>query len=418
MIMEKQFEKKESLLPEFSENPGNMKRQRFVEDDQAGRQREYPVRPANIEYFENLMYNRDFSIKKHPRVGYFCNMIPQELIWTLDAEPVRLDCGNSAASLIGEEIFSGEICPLAKASFGVFMNPESLANSCDLLILPTSCDAKRKLGEVLNQFKPVFMYNLPPEQNHSLYAKQTFQETLRMAEWLGKHLKTRLSTGKLRQAVQWGLKRTGLIRELQELRSKNPRSLSPADFFLIIQTSLFRPVDMKTWLNELEKVTNEVKNLEPERKNLRPRLVLTGAPMVWPNFKVLNVFEESGADIIADTLCSGAQSCFDPVIADDQSKKGLLRALTNRYVYASICPCFISQQTRLNRILDLYGENKIDGIINYSLRLCQLFDMENFAVERTVKQRKIPFINVRTDYSLEDTEQLRVRIEAFLETIE
>jgi len=34
-----------------------------------------------------------------------------------------------------------------------------------------------------------------------------------------------------------------------------------------------------------------------------------------------------------------------------------------------------------------------------------------------MKERGISFLNVRTDYSLEDTEQLRVRIEAFLETL-
>ena len=34
-----------------------------------------------------------------------------------------------------------------------------------------------------------------------------------------------------------------------------------------------------------------------------------------------------------------------------------------------------------------------------------------------MKARHIPLATVRTDYSLEDTEQLRVRIEAFLETV-
>jgi benzoyl-CoA reductase/2-hydroxyglutaryl-CoA dehydratase subunit BcrC/BadD/HgdB len=160
-----------------------------------------------------------------------------------------------------------------------------------------------------------------------------------------------------------------------------------------------------------------VKSAEPARKSLRPRLILTGAPAVWPNFKVLNLLEECGADVVADTLCTGAQCCFDPVVIDEKSMQSLLRALANRYVYAAICPCFISQTTRINRILDLREEMKADGVVNYSLRLCQLFDIENYRIGRTLKARKIPFLNVRTDYSLEDTEQLRVRIEAFLETL-
>ena len=415
--MSKQFEERYRLAPRFEENPGNLKKQRFIEEEQIRVQSELVRRPSNIAYFEKLMHSWEVSEKDCPRIGCFCNMIPQELIWALGAKAVRLDCGNSAAALLGEEILSGEICPLAKASFGVFLREDSLANSCDMLILPTSCDAKRKMGEVLNDFKPVFMFNLPPEQNHARFARQSYLEILRLKEFLEKHLKTRLSGRRLRESLKLGQHRNRLVRDLQRLRIEKPHSLSIRDFFLIIQSSLFRPLDLSVWIEETTKVKVQLSTYEPERKSLRPRLVLTGAPMVWPNYKVLNLLEESGADIVADTLCSGAQSCFDPVIMDESGKRPLLRALVNRYVFASICPCFISQTTRINRILELVDECNADGVVNYSLRLCQLFDVENYRIERTLKTHKIPYINVRTDYSLEDTEQLRIRIEAFLETL-
>jgi benzoyl-CoA reductase/2-hydroxyglutaryl-CoA dehydratase subunit BcrC/BadD/HgdB len=273
------------------------------------------------------------------------------------------------------------------------------------------------MGEVLNDFKPVFMFNLPLEQNHSRFARQSYLEILRLKEFLEKHLRTRLSGRDLREAVKLGQRRTCIVRELQKLRIEKPRSLSIQDFFLMIQSSLFRPVDLSVWIEETTKVKEQIISHESERKSLRPRLVLTGAPMVWPNYKVLNILEESGADIVADTLCTGAQSCFDPVVTDERGKRPLLRALVNRYVFASICPCFISQTTRISRILELVDECKADGVVNYSLRLCQLFDVENYRIEQTLKAYKIPYINIRTDYSLEDTEQLRIRIEAFLETL-
>lgn len=415
--MIKQFDARYVLAPRFEENPGNVKKQRFIEEEQIRTQAELSFRPANIEYFEKLMYSREVLQKQRPRVGYFCNMIPQELIWALGADAVRLDCGNSAAAMLGEEVLSGEICPLAKASFGAFLREDSLAHTCDVLILPTSCDAKRKMGEILNDFTPTFMFNLPPEQNHARFAKQSYAEMLRVKEFLETHLKAHLSARALRKAVELGYERTRLIRQLQTLRVNKPGSLSSRDFFLIVQTSLFRPVDLAVWLEEAAKVKAQMLSYEPERKSLRPRLILTGAPIVWPNYKVLNVLEESGADIVADTLCTGAQSCFDPVVRDERGKRPVLRALTNRYVFASVCPCFISQTTRMNRILELVDECDADGVVNYSLRLCQLFDVENYRIERTLKAKKIPYMNVRTDYSLEDTEQLRIRIEAFLETL-
>lgn len=414
--MDTQFENSYPLKPGFFDNPGNLKKQRFIEEEQIRFQRELIKRPANIGYFENLMYTRDFSKKQKPRVGYLCNMIPREIISALGAEPVRLDCGNAAAVLVGEEMLCGDICPLAKSSFGSFLNHESIAQFCDAIVIPTSCDAKRKMGEILNDFKPVFMFTLPPEQKHNRFAGHSYREILRLVKFLEKKLDTRLSAKKLREHVRLSRQITSLVRKLQKLRIEKPGSLSVCDLFLIIQSSLFRPADLSEWIKQTAAVCDEMERFSPERKNLKPKLILTGAPVIWPNFKILNLFEECGADIVADTLCTGVQSCFDPVISGEWTKGSILRALVNKYVYASICPCFISQTTRINRILELVESSKADGVVNYSLRLCQLFDIENYKIEQVLKSKKVPYLNLRTDYSLEDKEQLRIRIEAFLET--
>ncbi|MFC1484924.1 2-hydroxyacyl-CoA dehydratase subunit D [bacterium] len=412
----KQFDKKYELHPEYQDNPGNLKKRKFIQDEQIRIQSDIPIRPSNISYFEKIMYSENFK-KSRPRVGYFCNIIPSEIIMAFDAQPVRLDCGNNAAAISGEELFSSDVCPLAKASFGNFLYSKSIANTCDILILPTSCDAKRKLGETLNDFKPTFMLNLPCEQSHELYAKKTYNEILRLVKFLENHLNKKISKKLLQESVKLTNKRTVLTRKLQQLKIEKPQSISIRDSFLIIQSSQFRPILLQDWIKETEKVIQELENFKIKHKSLKPKLILTGAPIVWPNFKILNILEESGAEIIADTICSGLQSSFDPVILDEYGKTAILRALTNRYIYAAICPCFISQTTRINRILDLVEETNADGVINYSLRLCQLFDMENYRIEKILKKNKISYINIRTDYSLEDTEQLRVRIEAFLETL-
>lgn len=415
--MAEQFDELYKTAPSYTDNPASRKKQLFIEQEQKRKQSELPTRPANIGFFEEALYEKRQSESKAPTVGYFCNIVPAEIISAMGARPVRLDCGNSILALLGEEMLAGEICPLAKASFGMFLQNDDLCNRCEALIIPTTCDAKRKMGEVLNDFRPTFMLNLPPEQNHELYVKQTYLEIKRMVKFLAARLKTRLSASSLRRTIEQTNLRSTIVRRLQELRARNPQALSIRDFFLIIQSSLFRELPSERWVEEAGKVMEELAGLKPQRESLRPRLVLTGAPMIWPNFKVLNLLEECGADIVADTLCTGAQACFDPVVIDERGKQSLLRALASRYVYAAICPCFISQTTRINRVLELKEQFKADGVINYSLRLCQLFDVENYRLARTLKERKIPYMNVRTDYSLEDTEQLRVRIEAFLETL-
>jgi benzoyl-CoA reductase/2-hydroxyglutaryl-CoA dehydratase subunit BcrC/BadD/HgdB len=261
------------------------------------------------------------------------------------------------------------------------------------------------------------MFNLPPEQNHARYAKSSLSEVFRLIEFLKTHTKIRFSNRRLKKAIKLGIQRTRLVRKLSDLRLNNPQAISIRDLFLIIQSGLFRPTNPEEWVQETTTTLEELKSRDPARKSLRPRFVLTGAPMVWPNYKVLNLIEESGAEIVADTLCTGVQTIFDPVVLDERGRRSMLRGLVNRYIFASTCPCFISQTTRINRILDLADTCNADGVISYSLRLCQLFDVENYRVTKVLKTRQIPHINIRTDYSLEDTEQLRIRIEAFLETL-
>ena len=415
MMNSSQFDPRYRVTPSHVENPGVRRRSRFIVEQERQALAAVRRRPGNIAYFENLMSGAPED-SAAPEIGYFCNMVPVELIVALGGRPVRLGCGNAALVQSGEEVFSGEICPLAKASFGAFLDADSVASRCHALIVPTSCDAKKKLGEVLADFKPTFMFNLPPEQDFDRYAGHVSVELERMTGFLSEQLGGRFSPRALRRAIAAGQRRTMVIRRLQAARAAEPAAFSVRDFFLVIQSS-FTGVRLDRWLEEAGRVLAEAEGFATARRRLRPRMVLTGAPMIWPNFKVLDLIEESGADVVADTLCTGAQSCFDPVVYDEGGRRELFRALAARYVFASACPCFISQATRLSRILDLVDTCKADGVINYGLRLCQLFDMEAYRLQRVLKSKGIPFHNLRTDYSLEDTEQLRVRLEAFFETV-
>jgi len=413
-----QFDPRYRVEPYRAANPRLRKRSRFVAGQQRELQQALRRRPGNIEWFERALDAQAAPERPDgvPLVGYFCNMVPVELVHALGARSVRLGCGNPVLVQSGEEVLAGDICPLAKASYGDLMDGEGAGARCEAIILPASCDAKRKLAEVLADYAPTFVLNLPPEQDADRYGRAAAGEVARLADFLCDRLGRRLSTRRLREAIELGRRQSALVRELQSARAGKPAALSVRDLFVVIQAA-FAGVDLEEWLTQASCVLEELRAFEPERRRLRPRLVLTGAPIIWPNFKPLNIIEESGADVVADTLCTGAQSCFDPVVYDESGRRALLRALALRSVFGSVCPCFISQGRRIARVLDLVEEFRADGVVNYALRLCQLFDMESYRLGRIMKEKRIPFANMRTDYSLEDTEQLRVRLEAFLETL-
>lgn len=411
-----QFDPRYKLPPRYADNPAARSRSARVIHAQlhalAGQRR----RPANISWFEQALAGERIA-QGRPLIGVLCHTIPLEIIYALGAQPLRLDGGNPALMQVAEEVLPPEVCPLIKSTAAMVMDKTFPASRCAALIVPAACDAKRKLAELLGDYLPVFAFALPPEQDAGRYMAMAAEQVRRMGEFLSARLGAKLSRRELLRAIEGNRNRAALVRELQEIRSARPEAFSARDFQLVLQ-AFWTGVDPAEWFRRACEVRDEARTFSPERPRIRPRLLVTGSPIIWPNFKIFNLIEECGADIVADTLCSGAQAFADPVVVDETSLNSLFRALAARYVFAAVCPCFPSQGRRLARILDLVEQFRVEAVVNYNLRLCQPFDIETYRMAAVLRQKRVPFLNLRTDYSLEDVEQLRVRFEAFLETLE
>lgn len=136
---------------------------------------ENPDLPRNMTYFIDVM-REIFSGRGHPPflpgpeekkavrkvIGTYCILVPDELIYAAGAVPVRLCGGSYETSLAGDELVPKDTCPLVKASIGfAALGLTPAYEMCDVVILPTTCDAKRKMGEVLAGFKEVWMLEAP-----------------------------------------------------------------------------------------------------------------------------------------------------------------------------------------------------------------------------------------------------------------
>lgn len=73
---------------------------------------------------------------------------------------------------------------------------------------------------------------------------------------------------------------------------------------------------------------------------------------------------------------------------------------------------------RTDDIIRLAKEYNVDGVIDVNLKFCNIYDTEGHLVEAELKKQGIPVLGIETDYTDEDSEQLKTRIEAFVEMIE
>lgn len=68
-------------------------------------------------------------------------------------------------------------------------------------------------------------------------------------------------------------------------------------------------------------------------------------------------------------------------------------------------------------IVRLAREYHVDGVIDANLKFCTLYDTEKSAVAKALEAEGIPCLGLETDYTDNDAEQLRTRIEAFVEML-
>ena len=121
--------------------------------------------------------------------------------------------------------------------------------------------------------------------------------------------------------------------------------------------------------------------------------------------------------LAADETCMGERGFYDPPAIVDHTLDGMLRALSNRATRPCTCPTFADNQRRVFRLRQLIKDYRIQGVIYHVLRGCLVYDYEYLALEEELGKLGIPVIRVETDYNEEDVEQLRIRVEAFIELI-
>ena len=144
--------------------------------------------------------------------------------------------------------------------------------------------------------------------------------------------------------------------------------------------------------------------------------MVTGTPMAVPNWKLHSIVESLDAEIVVEETCTGTRYFEGEVSTEGDTIDDLIDNLADRYMNIN-CACFIPNEGRVEDIVRYAEEYNVDGVIYYNLSFCHTYAIEYKKVEKALKEKNIPILNIETDYSEEDSGQIKTRVEAFLEMI-
>ena len=350
--------------------------------------------------------------------GTFCVYVPDELIFAANAIATGL-CGGSQFWVPGgEKVLPTNTCPLIKASVGARLDRTCpFFRIADMYIGETTCDGKKKAWEILGEDVPVHVMDLPQmkrEKDIKAWAEEIKELKKVIEEFTG----NKVTEESLSESIKLINNKRKALSRLYECRKADKVPISGRDALVISQIAFYDdPVRFTQMTNKLcDELEQRIKDGVSVVKEGTKRILLTGTPLAVPNWKLHNIIETSGAVVVCEEMCTGTRY-FENLV--DETKTTIdeqIDALANRYMGIN-CACFTPNTGRIDDIIRLAKEYKVDGVIDVNLKFCSLYDVEGYTVERALKEACIPVMGIETDYTDNDAEQLRTRIGAFIEMI-
>jgi benzoyl-CoA reductase/2-hydroxyglutaryl-CoA dehydratase subunit BcrC/BadD/HgdB len=205
------------------------------------------------------------------------------------------------------------------------------------------------------------------------------------------------------------------LKAVMDLAQRKPSPITGQEMVEIYFKTSFFP-DKEVGIKMLQNLAGELGAMDIKTgtgKESAPRILITGVPIGVGSHKVVKLVEECGGAVVCLDNCSGYKKTR--MLVDENAEP--LSALAERYLQV---PCAVMSPNpfRYDAITEMVKDFSVDAVLDLTWQGCQTYAVESSSLKKYVQNSlKLPFLQIETDYSETDTEQLKVRIEAFLEML-
>lgn len=350
-----------------------------------------------------------------PVIGAYCSYFPRELATAMRAVPVGLCSSSEETVKTAESVLPKNVCPLIKSSYGFAISDRCpYFHFSDLVVGETTCDGKKKMYEMMAEFKDVFIMELPNIQSGK-GLKLWREEIIRLKDYLEEKFQVVITEEDIKRAIRLENRRRKALKRLYEVMKLDPTPVMGMELLNVLYGSKYR-LDTERIPEDLDNLTDQILEAyrtNPSRKS-RPRILVTGCPIGGDSNKVVRAVEDNGGVVVAFENCTGAK-VIDKLV--DEDNPDVYEAIARKYFYIG-CAIMTPNDNRIELLGRMIDEFQADGVVEMILSGCHSVHMESISVCNFVSEEKhIPYIDVVTDYSPGDVGQLNTRMAAFIEML-
>jgi benzoyl-CoA reductase/2-hydroxyglutaryl-CoA dehydratase subunit BcrC/BadD/HgdB len=355
-------------------------------------------------------------------VGTYCLYSPSEMALAAGAIPVSL-CGTRQDAVpAAETVLPRTLCPLIKSSYGFMLNDScAYLAASDIVICDTTCDGKKKMFELMGKEKNMMVLQLPYNQSTGASLPYWLKQFELLEERLEADLGCEITFESLRDAIALSNRERTAVKRVLDTAKHNPSPLTGTQMVeMCFKTAFFPDKEMGiALLNEVaDELEEKIRAGESPLPSSAPRILLTGVPIGLGSHKVVKLLDECGASPVCLDNCSGYKKTRLMVDIDDaKDQADIMRILARRYLDI---PCSVMSPNphRYETLRELASDFAVDAVVDLTWQGCHTYAVESYSIKKFITgELNLPCLLLETDYSESDTEQLRVRIESFLEMV-
>jgi len=341
--------------------------------------------------------------------------MPEELVYAAGAVPAGLIRGGDPEPVAESAAYVPRfIDTFCRSQIGYrMMGGDPLYEIIDLLVVPVTDHNIKTIADCFNFFTNtnVFRFGVPHQKDE--YAFEYYLAGLhalknKLEEFTGNKIEDR----KLGEAIDLSNRMRELLNEISLLRLSERPPITGLEFAKLNHASFI--ADRAVFIDALKSIHKELKQKPPSGPK-GPRILLTGSTLAMGDYKVLEIAENAGANIVIEEFAEGLRHYWENVHVNGD----LMQALADRYFRRRVPPAwFRPSRERLDYLIKLARDFNIDGIIWYQLMYRSSYDIQAFYFEKLLKKElDIPMLKVESDYDVSERGPLRTRVETFVEII-
>jgi benzoyl-CoA reductase subunit C len=354
---------------------------------------------------------------EHPggrAIAYFPVYAPAEIIHALDMLPVGLTgAGDQLDIQHADARFGSFICSIVKTTMELGLTGR--LEPFDGVLFSSICDSARNLCFVLKrnlQGCYVDFLHLPHNSAQPAAVEFLASEYRRLIANLERMGGCRLSEERLRRSIGLYNQNRALLRELSQVRTRQPHLLRASELYLLLRAGNLLPVEVHTKL-----LRGVLEGLPARSAKTRDslRVVVEGAFCEQPPRELIRLMEEAGCYIVDDDFTLGRRWFTEDVPTGGDPLLALAASYAARAVYSSVRHDPAGPRTA--GLVEKIRRAQAGAVIFLIAKFCEPAYFDYVLFKRELEGLGIPHLLLEFEEKMFTFDRVRTEVETFVESL-